>query len=629
MATSDSEVEDLGRHDGNITSQSHSKKLTKNTSRNVNREVESETLERTERSRDTVYCTYHKLGCPAELNQQEQRSHEQSCVTEHLDLLRKYVEDLHIMTTDMIDRPHKAQRRPANCCKYCGKWAAVIMALVVALVAVAVPAYIHHMSNNEAVETELSRLRMELDSRPTQRELENLLTIMESKFSEYTQPLKVSQNETRGQIDETKGELSRLRMELDSRPTQRELENLLTKMESKFSEDTQPLKVSQNETRGQIDEMKGELSRLRMEVDSRPTQRELGNLLTKMESKFSEDTQSLKVSQNETRGQIDEMKGELSRLRMELDSRPTQRELENLLTKMESKFSEDTQPLKVSQNETRGQIDEMKGELSRLRMEVDSRPTQRELGNLLTKMESKFSEDTQSLKVSQNETRGQIDEMKAMIKRLKSDVDSRPNENQLVARMESILSKEVQPLKESQNETRQQQIDEMKTTLKRLKRDVDSRPNPNQLNNTMSTLLSRMDFTNQALSQVTQSLSDCSCLATWTQIKTTHLGCSTLQSTGTTTFNLPSSIPNGAKEFLAYVQVRVGTSGPRDKRSNLKIYTEEGNKKYGQYIRVHAYDQDASDNMWFPLTSNRKIYLEVPNVHSRQVKLHISAIGYR
>ena len=525
MATSDSEVEDLGRHDGNITSQSHSKKLTKNTSRNVNREVVTETLERTERSRDTVYCTYHKLGCPAEFNQQEQRSHEQSCVTEHLDLLRKYVEDLHIMTTDMIDRPHKAQRRPANCCKYCGKWAAVIMALVVALVAVAVPAYIHHMSNNEAVETELSRLRMELDSRPTQRELENLLTIMESKFSEYTQPLKVSQNETRGQIDETKGELSRLRMELDSRPTQRELENLLTKMESKFSEDTQPLKVSQNETRGQIDEMKGELSRLRMEVDSRPTQRELGNLLTKMESKFSEDTQSLKVSQNETRGQIDEMK--------------------------------------------------------------------------------------------------------AMIKRLKSDVDSRPNENQLVARMESILSKEVQPLKESQNETRQQQIDEMKTTLKRLKRDVDSRPNPNQLNNTMSTLLSRMDFTNQALSQVTQSLSDCSCLATWTQIKTTHLGCSTLQSTGTTTFNLPSSIPNGAKEFLAYVQVRVGTSGPRDKRSNLKIYTEEGNKKYGQYIGVHAYDQDASDNMWFPLTSNRKIYLEVPNVHSRQVKLHISAIGYR
>ena len=598
MATS--EVENLGRHDRNITSRSPAKKLMKNTNRNVDREVVTETLERTECSRGTVYCTYHKLGCPAELNQQEQRSHEQSCVTEHLDLLRKYVEGLHIMTTDVRDKLHEAdmrdrsqgaQPRSGSCCKYCCKWAAVItMAFIVVLVAVAVPMLqytYYNMPDNEAVETDSQAIK----------ELQTFISEQNRK------------------IDEMKGELY-------SRPT---LENLLTKMESKFSEYTQPLKISQIETRGEIDEMKG---RLRMELDSSPTRHELENLLTKMESKSSEDTQPLKVSQNETRGEIDEMKGELSRLRMELDSRPTRHELENLLTKMESKSSEDTQPLKVSQNETRGEIDEMKGELSRLRMELDSRPTRHELGNLLTKMESKFSEDTQSLKVSQNETRGQIDETKATIKRLKSDVDSRPNENQLVARMESILSKEVQPLKESQNETRGQ-IDEMKTTLKRLKRDVDSRPNPTQLNNTMSTLLSRMDFTTQALSQVTQSLSDCSCLATWTQIETTHLGCSTLQSTGTTTFNLPSSIPNGAKEFLVYVQVRVGTSGPRDKRSNLKIYTEEGNKKYGQYIGVHAYDQDASDNMWFPLTSNRKIYLEVPNVHSRQVKLHISAIGYR
>ena len=546
MATS--EVENLGRHDRNITSRSPAKKLMKNTNRNVDREVVTETLERTERSRDTVYCAYHKLGCPAELNQQEQRSHEQSCVTEHLDLLRKYVEGLHIMTTDVRDKLHEAdmrdrsqgaQPRSGSCCKYCCKWVAVIMmAFIVVLVAVAVPMLqytYYNMPDNEAVETDSQAIK----------ELQTFISEQNRK------------------IDEMKGEL-------DSRPT---LENLLTKMESKFSEYTQPLKISQNETRGEIDKMKG-------------------------------------------------------RLRMELDSRPTQHELENLLTKMESKFSEDTQPLKVSQNETRGEIDEMKGELSRLRMELDSRPTRHELDSTRKLLESKFSEDTQPLRVLQNETRGQIDEMKATIKRLKSDVNSRPNENQLVARMESILSKEVQPLKESQNETRQQ-IDEMKTTLKRLKRDVDSRPNPTQLNNTMSTLLSRMDLTTQALSQVTQSLSDCSCLATWTQIETTHLGCSTLQSTGTTTFNLPSSIPNGAKEFLVYVQVRVGTSGPRDKRSNLKIYTEEGNKKYGQYIGVHAYDQDASDNMWFPLTSNRKIYLEVPNVHSRQVKLHISAIGYR
>jgi prefoldin subunit 5 len=238
--------------------------------------------------------------------------------------------------------------------------------------------------------------------------------------------------------------------------------------------------------------------------------------------------------------------------------------------------SQAIEELRTAIREQKKQIDEMTGELSRLRMEVESRPTQRELENLQTKMESKVTDDTQPLRASQNEASLQIDDIKAKIIRLRSDVDSQT-----------------------------------------------------QLNNTVNTLQARAELTTQALSQVTQSLSDCSCLATWTQIKITHLGCSTLQSTGTTPFNFPSSIPNSAKEVLVYVQVQVGSSGPRDSRSNLKIYTEEGSKQYEQFIGVHAYDQDASGNMWFPLTSNRKIHLEVPIVHSRKVKFHISAIGYR
>ena len=128
---------------------------------------------------------------------------------------------------------------------------------------------------------------------------------------------------------------------------------------------------------------------------------------------------------------------------------------------------------------------------------------------------------------------------------------------------------------------------------------------------------------------------DCSCQAdpTWTSISIRSFGISNLRSTGTISFVIPSSIPVTAKEVLVFTEIQNGSSGPQDRISRLKLYTEEGNKRYEQYITIHTYIQGAwntnSDNMWFPLMSNRRLYLEKPNVHSGGVSVQVFAIGYR
>ena len=129
--------------------------------------------------------------------------------------------------------------------------------------------------------------------------------------------------------------------------------------------------------------------------------------------------------------------------------------------------------------------------------------------------------------------------------------------------------------------------------------------------------------------------SDCTCQAdpTWTSIPIGHFGGSNLQSAGTTSFVIPSSIPDSAKEVLVYAEIETGGSGPSDVVSRLQLYTEEGSKRYEQYILVHTYNNRAwntnSDNMWFPLMINRRLYLQNPNAHTGRVSIAVYVIGYR
>ena len=120
--------------------------------------------------------------------------------------------------------------------------------------------------------------------------------------------------------------------------------------------------------------------------------------------------------------------------------------------------------------------------------------------------------------------------------------------------------------------------------------------------------------------------------AYWTSIPITYLAKFELSYAATHTVEIPYSIPDSAQEVLVYTVVNVGASGP-DSRSNVKIYTQEDYKTYAKYIAVHPYPQSAwstnSENMWFPMTSNRKIYVNIPRGDEGNVDIEIYVIGYR
>ena len=55
--------------------------------------------------------------------------------------------------------------------------------------------------------------------------------------------------------------------------------------------------------------------------------------------------------------------------------------------------------------------------------------------------------------------------------------------------------------------------------------------------------------------------------------------------------------------------------------------------RYEKYLMVYSWSQDAistnSDNMWFPMPPNRRVYLTVPTAHGANAGARLFAIGYR
>jgi hypothetical protein len=101
---------------------------------------------------------------------------------------------------------------------------------------------------------------------------------------------------------------------------------------------------------------------------------------------------------------------------------------------------------------------------------------------------------------------------------------------------------------------------------------------------------------------------------------------------GTSTYNIPKDIPVSAKEILIYVWVRKGRGGG-DARRVYKIYTSDGSRDYVKKLDCYQYDQHSwtynSDNQWFPLTSKRKIYVNLNGDVTGNKVSGIEIIGYR
>ena len=107
-----------------------------------------------------------------------------------------------------------------------------------------------------------------------------------------------------------------------------------------------------------------------------------------------------------------------------------------------------------------------------------------------------------------------------------------------------------------------------------------------------------------------------------------------MASTSEQSFIIPvSSIPTTAKEVLVYIYAIMGSSS--DSISLMTIHTEISHtRKFKKYMPIKTYKQNAwssvSENMWFPLTSNRRIYVSLSKATTgKNVHGYINVIGYR
>ena len=120
---------------------------------------------------------------------------------------------------------------------------------------------------------------------------------------------------------------------------------------------------------------------------------------------------------------------------------------------------------------------------------------------------------------------------------------------------------------------------------------------------------------------------------TWTSVPLTQIGYTQFRSVGTLSYAIPNIIPDDAKEVLVYVSTFVGNSGPSSLISHLKIFTEIEENDYVKYVGIRTYPQDAwisnSDNLWFPMPSNRRVHVQVPNAHTSYIDGYFYVIGYR
>ena len=81
-------------------------------------------------------------------------------------------------------------------------------------------------------------------------------------------------------------------------------------------------------------------------------------------------------------------------------------------------------------------------------------------------------------------------------------------------------------------------------------------------------------------------------------------------------------VPDGTTEILVYLFV-IGKTQEDPWRGYYRVYTEdEDGNQYSQYMNVAFAEDDYtlnSDNMWLPLYSEKKFYIEIPDTFPLEV----------
>ena len=94
----------------------------------------------------------------------------------------------------------------------------------------------------------------------------------------------------------------------------------------------------------------------------------------------------------------------------------------------------------------------------------------------------------------------------------------------------------------------------------------------------------------------------------------------------------PEVVPDTAKEILVYGGVHAGNANGTGGTYCITLYVEEDGVRYAKYIHVTTYRQDAyndnTDNMSFPMPSNRRLHMDVPVAFTGHLWIVISLNGY-
>ncbi len=119
---------------------------------------------------------------------------------------------------------------------------------------------------------------------------------------------------------------------------------------------------------------------------------------------------------------------------------------------------------------------------------------------------------------------------------------------------------------------------------------------------------------------------------TWTSVPITSIGSTNLRHPNTLSFVIPNVIPSTAKNVLIYTVMHCGHANVAN-TLHLKVFTQDGSsKRFEKYLYMLTWSQLAyntnSDNMWFPMPINRRIYMKVDRDVGANCEAHLYAIGY-
>ncbi len=119
---------------------------------------------------------------------------------------------------------------------------------------------------------------------------------------------------------------------------------------------------------------------------------------------------------------------------------------------------------------------------------------------------------------------------------------------------------------------------------------------------------------------------------TWTSVTLTSIGSTNLRHPNTFSFVIPNVIPSTAKNVLIYTAMQCGHANVGT-WVYLKVFTQDGrNKRFEKYLYMFAGTQTAyntnSDNMWFPMPINHRIYMTVDRDIGANCGAFLYAIGY-